>query len=212
MKILFEDKDLVVCIKQRGLLSQEGKEGEKTVPLLLSEQLKSEIYPVHRLDKEVGGVMVYAKNKKSAAALSAQVSDRTMDKQYLAVIEGMPGEKEGTLEDLLFFDKNKNKSFTVKKERRGVKKALLSYKTLSEGEGLSLVRVKLHTGRTHQIRVQFASRKMPLVGDRRYGSKKESCIIALWSCCISFVHPSSGERLTFEELPEEEIFTHFDCI
>lgn len=207
MKILFEDKDVVVCIKERGVLSQEGKEGERTMPLLLSEQLESEIYPVHRLDKEVGGVMVYAKNKKSAANLSSQVSDRTMEKQYLAVIEGLPEEKEGKLEDLLFFDKSKNKSFTVKKERRGVKKALLSYKVISEKEGLSLVRVTLHTGRTHQIRVQFASRKMPLVGDRRYGSKKESRIIALWSCYISFIHPVTKERMTFEEIPEEEIFS-----
>ena len=206
MKILFEDRDIVVCIKERGILSQEGKEGERTMPLLLGEQLKSEIYPVHRLDKEVGGVMVYAKNKKSAAFLSSQVSDRTMEKEYLAVIEGKPEREEGTLEDLLFFDKSKNKSFTVKKERLGVKKALLSYRVTGEKDGLSLVRVKLHTGRTHQIRVQFASRKMPLVGDRRYGSKKESRIIALWSCYISFLHPSTGERLTFEKLPDEEIF------
>ena len=206
MKILFEDKDIVVCIKERGILSQEGKEGERTMPLLLSEQTGSEIYPVHRLDKEVGGVMVYAKNKKSAASLSAQVSDRTMVKEYLAVIEGTPEEKEGMLEDLLFFDKGKNKSFTVKKERRGVKKALLSYKVISEKDGLSLVRVTLHTGRTHQIRVQFASRKMPLVGDRRYGSKKESRIIALWSSYISFIHPVTKKEMSFEEFSEEEIF------
>lgn len=207
MKILFEDKDIIVCIKQRGLLSQEGKEGEKTVPLLLRELTGSEIYPVHRLDKEIVGVMVYAKNKKSAAFLSEQVSDRRMEKQYLAVIEGTPEEKEGQLEDLLFFDKSKNKSFTVKKERKGVKKALLSYRVISEKEGLSLVRVTLHTGRTHQIRVQFASRKMPLAGDRRYGSKIDSRIIALWSCYISFIHPGTKERMTFEELPEEDIFT-----
>lgn len=206
MKILFEDRDIVVCIKERGLLSQEGKEGEKTVPFLLREQCKSEIYPVHRLDREVGGVMVYAKNKRSAAFLSSQVSDRTMKKEYLAVIEGMPEEKEGQLEDLLYFDKSKNKSFTVKKERRGVKKALLSYKVIGEREGFSLVRAALHTGRTHQIRVQFASRKMPLVGDRRYGSKTDSKIIALWSCHISFVHPSDKKTMTFEEFPEEEMF------
>lgn len=207
MKILFEDKDIVVCIKERGLLSQEGKEGEKTLPLLLRQQCKSEIYPVNRLDKEVGGVMVYAKNKKSAASLSSQVSDRTMQKQYLAVIEGVPEEKEGQMEDLLYFDKSKNKSFTVKKERRGVKKALLSYKVVSERDGFSLVRVTLHTGRTHQIRVQFASRKMSLAGDRRYGSKTESRTIALWSCYISFVHPSDKKIMTFEELPDEEIFS-----
>ena len=174
MEILFEDKELIVCVKERGILSQEGKAGEKTMLSLLSEITGEEIFPVHRLNKEVGGVMVFAKTRKSAAALSAQVTDRTMEKEYITVIEGSPAEKAGIMEDLLFFDRSKNKSFTVKKERRGVKKASLSYSVLSESDGLSLVRVKLHTGRTHQIRVQFASRKMPIVGDRRYGSKTES--------------------------------------
>ncbi len=206
MEILFEDKDLIVCIKERGLLSQQGKEGEKTMLTLLGEHTGGELYPVHRLDREVGGVMVFAKSKKSAAALSAQVTDRTMEKEYMAAVEGSPAEKEGTMEDLLFFDKSKNKAFTVKKERRGVKKALLSYKLLAEKDGLALVRVRLHTGRTHQIRVQFASRKMPLVGDRRYGSRRESKIIALWSCFISFRHPVTGERMEFERMSEEDIF------
>ena len=209
MEILFEDKDLIVCLKERGILSQQGREGERTMLTLLSEHTGGELYPVHRLDREVGGVMVFAKNKKSAAALSAQVSDRTMEKEYIAVIDGTPEEKEGTMEDLLFFDKGKNKSFTVKKERRGVKKASLSYKVLAEGDGISLVRVRLHTGRTHQIRVQFASRKMPLVGDRRYGSKREGKIIALWSCFISFLHPVTGERMEFERLSEENVFNVF---
>lgn len=172
---------------------------------ILSAETGSEIYPVHRLDKEVGGVIVYAKNQRTAAVLSGQVTDRTMEKEYITLIEGSPEEKEGTMEDLLFFDRSKNKAFTVKKERRGVKKASLSYKVLAEKDGLSLVRVKLHTGRTHQIRVQLASRKMPIVGDRRYGSKRESKIIALWSCYISFVHPVSGEKMTFEKMCDFEI-------
>ncbi len=206
MEILYEDKDLIVCIKERGILSQEGKEGERTMPSLLSDYTGAEIYTVHRLDKEVGGVMVFAKNQKSAAFLSSQVTDRTMEKEYITVVEGCPADIEGIMEDLLFFDRSKNKSFTVKKERRGVKKASLSYKVLAEKDGLSLIRVKLHTGRTHQIRVQFASRKMPIVGDRRYGSKKESKIIALWSCYISFIHPVTKEKMTFEKMSEEDIF------
>ncbi len=206
MEILFEDKSVIVCLKERGLLSQEGKEGELTMLSLLSAHTGGEIYPVHRLDKEVGGVMVFAKTKKAAADLSSQVTDRTMEKEYITVAEGTTEEKEGIMEDLLFFDRSKNKSFTVKKERRGVKKASLSYKVLSEKDGLSLVRVRLHTGRTHQIRVQLASRKMPIVGDRRYGSKRESKIIALWSCYISFVHPVTGERMEFEKMSQEEIF------
>lgn len=208
MEILFEDKELIVCIKERGILSQQGNQGERTMLTDLEAHIGKEAYPVHRLDKEVGGVMVFAKTRNAAARLSAQVTDRTMEKEYITVVEGSPEEKEGTMEDLLFFDRSKNKSFTVKKERRGVKKASLSYKVLAEGDGLSLLRVRLHTGRTHQIRVQLASRKMPIVGDRRYGSKTESRIIALWSCYISFVHPVTGERMSFERISEEKIFNN----
>lgn len=205
MEVLFEDKELIVVIKERGLLSEENP-AKPNMVTSLRELTKSEIYPVHRLDKDVGGVMVYAKTRASAAELSKQVADRTMEKIYLARLHGTPEEKEGDLEDLLFFDKVKNKSFVVKKERRGVKKALLSYKVLSENGESALVEVKLHTGRTHQIRVQFASRKMPLYGDRRYGAKDESRIIALWSKEISFLHTATGERMKFEKMSKEEIF------
>lgn len=204
MEILFEDKDVIVAIKERGLLSEENS--KPNMVTLLKEHTKGEIFPVHRLDKDVGGVMVYAKTKKAASELSKQAGDRTMEKTYLAVLHGAPEGKSGILEDLLFFDKGKNKSFTVKKERKGVKKALLSYNVLNEKAELSLVEVKLMTGRTHQIRVQFASRKMPLVGDRRYGAKDDSKIIALWSKEISFIHPAKGERMSFQNLPQEEIF------
>lgn len=204
MEILFEDKDVIVAIKERGLLSEENS--KPNMVTLLKEHTKGEIFPVHRLDKDVGGVMVYAKTKKAASELSKQAGDRTMEKTYLAVLHGAPEGKSGILEDLLFFDKGKNKSFTVKKERKGVKKALLSYNVLNEKAELSLVEVKIMTGRTHQIRVQFASRKMPLVGDRRYGAKDDSKIIALWSKEISFIHPAKGERMSFQNLPQEEIF------
>ena len=197
MEILFEDKEIIVCIKERGLLSQQGKEDERTMLTLLKEHTGSEPYPVHRLDKEVGGVMVFAKTQKAAAALSSQVTDRTMQKEYITLAEGCPAEKEGTMEDLLFFDRSKNKSFTVKKERRGVKKASLSYKVLAEKDGLSLLRVALHTGRTHQIRVQLASRKMPIVGDRRYGAPAGETF-DLTAKKLEFSHPKTGENMTFE--------------
>ncbi|MBR3948446.1 MAG: RluA family pseudouridine synthase [Clostridia bacterium] len=205
MEILFEDKELIVVIKERGLLSEENP-AKPNMVTSLRELTKSEIYPVHRLDKDVGGVMVYAKSKKAASELSKQAGDRTMKKTYLAFIHGTPEEKSGMLEDLLFFDKSKNKSFVVKKERRGVKKALLQYEVISEKDGNSLVEAELLTGRTHQIRVQFASRKMPLFGDRRYGARDESKIIALWSKEISFVHPETKERMTFRKLSDEDIF------
>ncbi len=204
MEILFEDESVIVAVKERGLLSEETPEKPNMVTKL-KEITNSEIYPIHRLDKEVGGVMVYAKTKNAAANLSKQVSDKIMEKTYTAVIHGVP-EESGEMEDLLFFDKLKNKSFTVKKERKGVKKALLSYEVKDSKDELSLVEVRLHTGRTHQIRVQFASRKMPLVGDRRYGAKDDSKIIALFSSEISFIHPKTKEKMSFKKIPFEDVF------
>lgn len=207
MNILYEDKHIIVCQKQRGLLSQDGG-GKPSFTDKIKEHTKTEIYPVHRLDKDVGGVMVYAKTQHSAAELSKQVADRTMEKNYLAVVHGKPD--VGEMEDLLFFDRGKNKSFVVKRERKGVKKALLSYETVETREDKSLVRVALHTGRTHQIRVQFASRKMSLYGDRRYGGRDEEKTIALWSYRIAFNHPVTKERMGFELLPQEdEAFREF---
>ncbi len=198
MEIIFQDSDIVVAIKPPEILSQSDEKGRENAVDLLKEMTGGDIFPVHRLDKGVGGVMVFAKNNKAAAELSRQVSDRTMEKTYLALVHGEFAEDSGRLEDLLFFDRGKNKSFVVKRERRGVKKALLQYECLEKSEGKSLVRVKLITGRTHQIRVQFSSRGYPLFGDRRYGAKDEYKDIALLSKQISFVHPRTKERMTFE--------------
>ncbi|MBQ6600366.1 MAG: RluA family pseudouridine synthase [Clostridia bacterium] len=198
MEIIFEDKDIVVAIKPPEILSQGDEKGRANAVDILKDMTGSEIFPVHRLDKGVGGVMVFAKNSKSAAELSRQVSDRTMEKTYLALLHGEITEEKGRLEDLLFFDRGKNKSFVVKRERRGVKKALLDYECIERGQGKSLVRVSLITGRTHQIRVQFSSRGYPLFGDRRYGAKDEEKNIALLSKEISFLHPKTGERMSFE--------------
>ena len=198
MKILFEDKDIIVVIKPPEILSQGDEKGRANAVDMLSEMTGSEVFPVHRLDKGVGGVMVFAKNAKAAANLSTQVSDRTMEKVYLATIHGEIEQDSGRLEDLVFFDRGKNKSFVVKRERRGVKKAILDYECLSKGEEKSLVRVSLVTGRTHQIRVQFSSRGHALFGDKRYGARDDEKNIALFSKKISFIHPSSKEKLTFE--------------
>ncbi len=197
MEIIFQDKDIVVAIKPPEILSQSDEKGRANAVDILKEMTGGEIFPVHRLDKGVGGVMVFAKNAKAAAELSRQVSDRTMEKNYLALLHGEIAEESGRFEDLLFFDRGKNKSFVVKRERRGVKKALLNYECIEKGEGRSLVKVKLITGRTHQIRVQFSSRGYPLFGDRRYGAKDEEKNIALLSKEISFVHPRTGERVKF---------------
>ena len=192
MEILYSDRDLAVCVKPVGL------DSEMELPTALKELLGGEIYPIHRLDKNVGGVMVYARTKQAAAALSKAVQEGTMVKEYVAMVHGTPPES-GDWEDYLFKDSRKNKVFVVKKERRGVKKARLEFTTLSAGDE-SLVRVRLHTGRSHQIRVQFSSRGFPLVGDHKYGSRDEKTEPMLFSCRITF--PWKGTVTKFEALPD----------
>ena len=206
--VVYEDRDIVVCIKPKGIISQEGAAGTKSMVSVLEEKCGCRIFPVHRLDKDVSGLIVYAKTQKAAAELSRQVADRTMVKKYLAVAEKGDIEPEGVMEDLLFFDKQRNKSFIAKRERRGVKKAVLRYRLLQNKNNLSLYSVTLETGRTHQIRVQFASRKMPLAGDRKYGSR-EHCDIGLYSTSLSFKHPASGEAMVFTSKPYEGVFGEF---
>ena len=192
MEILYSDKQIAVCVKPVGL------DSEAEVPAALKEQLGGEIFPIHRLDKNVGGVMVYARTKQAAANLSKAVQEGTMVKEYVAMVHGTPPE-HGDWEDLLWKDSKKNKVFVVKRQRGGVKKARLEFKRLTEGE-TSLVHIRLHTGRSHQIRVQFSSRGFPLVGDHKYGSRHEKAEPMLFSCRITF--PYRGENQVFEKLPE----------
>lgn len=192
MKILFSDKNIAVIIKPVGL------DSEHEVPTALQKALGGEVYPIHRLDKTVGGVMVFARTKQAAASLSKAVQEGTMIKEYVALVHGTPPES-GDWSDLLFKDSTKNKVFVVKKERSGVKKARLEFKRLTEGE-TSLVRIRLYTGRSHQIRVQFSSRGFPLVGDRKYGGRDDSPAPRLFSCRVSF--PYGGQTAAFEALPD----------
>ena len=203
MDILFKDEHIVVLIKPSGVLSAKDISGSKNMTDMLKEELSiSEVYPVHRLDREVSGVMVYALSKIAAAKLSADASDKDrFQKIYYAVCAGKPTEKSGVFEDLLFKDTKRSKSFVVGKMRKGVKTAKLEYEVLQEFENRSLVKILLHTGRTHQIRVQFASRKMALVGDRKYGGEKSEKGIALRSVSLSFEHPVTKQKLYFEKVP-----------
>lgn len=206
MNILFEDNNLIICIKPIGILSQRDESGNENMMDLLDKHFadnnsKCKSYVVHRLDKSVGGIMVYAKDSKTAGKLSAAISERNFTKEYMAVINGVPLEPAATLKDFLFKDSRKNKSFVVKKMRKGVKEASLEYKLLGTHESkygeISLVRILLHTGRTHQIRVQFASRKMPLLGDGKYGSRDSNTDIALWSYRLAFKHPITNKMLDY---------------
>lgn len=193
MEIVYSDKDIVVCIKPVGM------DSEKDMVEALQEVLEGEIYTVHRLDLNVGGVMVYARNKHTAAMLSRCIQENTMIKEYVAKVHGkLP--LEGDWVDLLWKDAKKNKVFVVKRERKGVKKARLEFKCIKEEEDTSIAHIRLHTGRSHQIRVQFSSRGFPLVGDHKYGSRDTLTSPMLYSCKITF--PYKKEMRTFESYPE----------
>ena len=208
MEILYSDKQIAVIVKPVGLISEDGEAGESVCPAIRETLGVAEVYPVHRLDRAVGGVMVYALTKKAAASLSKSVAENALEKIYLAVVHGTPEEKNGVFTDLLYKDVRKNKSYVVTRERKGVKRASLGYETLESRDGLSLVRVTLHTGRSHQIRVQFASRKMPLVGDGKYGAADHAKEIALFSHAIAFPHPN-GETMRFSAWPQGDTWAEF---
>ncbi len=196
LKLCYEDPWLVFCVKPPGVLS----EGDG-LPALLSRELGGPFYCVHRLDKDTGGLMVYARTGEAAAALSRLIAAGGLDKRYLAVAQGCPEPPEGRMRDLLYRDAARNKSYVVTRMRRGVREAALDYALLERAGGFSLVEVRLLTGRSHQIRVQFASRGMPLAGDRRYGSSRRDCGLALWARQLALVHPFTGQSLSFSAAP-----------
>lgn len=192
MTILYHDNSIAVVLKPMGL------DSEHDLPALLRAELGGDVFTLHRLDKNVGGVMVCARTKAAAAKLSTAIQNGEMVKEYLALVHGTPPQ-EGDWRDLLWKDSRKNKVYVVKSPRAGVKEARLEFRRLTAGER-SLVRVRLHTGRSHQIRVQFASRGWPLVGDHKYGSRAAETAPYLFSCCISF--PWNGETKKFEAQPD----------
>lgn len=192
--VLYEDQDIIICEKKPGMLSEES-DAKESLPRLLKKEKGGEFYTLHRLDKPVGGAIVYAKNKKAAAAFSRLIAGNGMTKEYCAVIDGVPDEEAGEWRDLLFKDSRRNKTYVVNRMRKGVREAILQYRVLRQYENRSLVAVKLITGRSHQIRAQFASRKMPLTGDGKYGSRDNNCSVALWSHELSFTHPLTGDEI-----------------
>lgn len=191
MKLIEVQKDFVVVEKP------VGTESEHQMVELLKAELPGAFYPVHRLDLNVGGLMVYARSAKAAAALSAQMTQGLFIKEYVALVHGTPPET-GDWTDLLFKDSRKNKVFLVNKKRTGVKEARLTFHRLTAGEQ-SLVRIRLFTGRSHQIRSQFSGHGFPLVGDHKYGSRAKETAPMLYSCCLRFSW--DGEKC-YEQLPE----------
>ena len=200
MELLYIDDKIVVAVKPAGVLSTDEPGG---MPELIRTALgdpKATIKTVHRLDRVVGGVMVFARTARAAADLSEQVRSHTFEKTYHAVVHGRPSPPGGTLRDLLLRSKQERKTYVVIEPGKDVQEAILDYQTIAAAEHFTRVKIQLHTGRTHQIRVQFSSRGMPLVGDKKYG-RGEDCDVALWSYRIAFHHPKTGESMTFCKEP-----------
>ena len=192
-QILYRDEELLVCIKPVGVSSEQ------------TDWQDEPVFPVHRLDQAVGGVMVFARTKAAAAELTAAIQSGAFEKEYLAVLSGVPQQEQAELEDLLFYDRSRKKSFVVQRKRSGVKEARLAYRVLQTAQDAqarrALVQVSLFTGRTHQIRVQFASRKLPLLGDGKYGGGDNRCTVGLWSHRLRFSF--GGKAFSFSADPPE---------
>ena len=193
MQVLFEDEDIIIINKPFGI---------PTTDTALEEHLNKKVYVVHRLDTQTTGVLALAKNQKTAADLCKIIADKNFKKHYLAVVSG-ECEDTGTMEDELFFDRLKNKSFVAKKERKGTKHAVLTYEKIAQKDDLALVKINLLTGRTHQIRVQFSSRKMALYGDGKYGSRYNGDI-ALHCFSVEFLHPKKHTIVHITCSPEKD--------
>lgn len=203
MELIYVDDDILVCLKPARVLSTDEPGG---VPDLAREALgdkSADVRTVHRLDRVVSGLMVLARNAKAASELSRQIREDEFQKEYLAVVHGRPAENTGTLRDLLGRDKARKMTYVAQEPAKGVQEAVLDYQVLNTASGMSRVQIRLHTGRTHQIRVQYASRGMPLVGERKYSELNDPCEIALWSYRIGFTHPKTGERMEFTQEPPD---------
>ena len=212
--IIFEDNHLLVVKKPPNILSQGDKTGDADMLTLLKEDIKirynkpGNVYLglVHRLDRPVGGVMIFAKTSKAASRLSDQIRKREFEKIYMAVIYGKPSKDKNRLIHYLLKDSKTNRVSTVRKDYEGAKEAVLDYEVIETVKGLSLVKINLLTGRPHQIRVQFSTIGHPLYADQRYGPKgnNEGQQIALWCHEITCQHPTLKERMSFTSLPEQQ--------
>ena len=197
MDIIYQDKDILVCVKPAGVLSTDEPGG---LPELIRQALgdpNANVRTVHRLDRMVSGLMVLARRSKAASELSRQIREGEFGKEYMAVCHGDLQDDHGEFRDLLLRNKQERKTYIVTETGKDVQEAILEYWVLNRAENLTRVRIKLHTGRTHQIRAQFSGKGLPLVGDKKYGLPEDDCQIALWSCRLTFKHPYSGKPMEF---------------
>ncbi len=212
LKVLYEDNHIIVVEKPVNIPSQGDKTGDIDMLTIIKQYIKEkynkpgEVYLglVHRLDRPTGGVMVFAKTSKAASRLSEQVRDKKMHKKYLCIVDGKMEDQTGSMRDFLLKNEKTNTSKVVKQGTKNAKEALLDYEVVKYNEeiNMSVVKVDLHTGRHHQIRVQFASRGHSLSGDQKYGKRGRGKQLALWAYSLSFSHPTTKKELTFEDYPE----------
>jgi len=212
LKVLFEDNHIIVVEKPVNIPSQGDKTGDIDMLTIIKKYIKEkynkpgDVYLglVHRLDRPTGGVMVFARTSKSASRLSEQVRDKKMHKKYLCIVDGKMESQTGSMRDFLLKNEKNNISKVVKEGTKNAKEAVLDYEVVKYNDqiNMSVVKVDLHTGRHHQIRVQFASRGHSLSGDQKYGTRGRGKQLALWAYSLSFVHPTTKEELTFEDYPE----------
>ena len=207
-KVLYEDRNILICEKPIGQPSQPDPthaDGSDLLSSIASWRTACgydpSVYLVHRLDTATGGAILYAKDRDSASKLGGMVVGKQIRKQYLAVVSGTPDPAEGRMDDYLYHDKAKNKAFAVETPRKGVKQASLRYKTLAQNGECSLVEVTLETGRTHQIRAQFSHAGHPLLGDGKYGSRDKGCTTALWAYRLGVIHPISKKEIEVQSNP-----------
>lgn len=201
MKLIYVDQDIVVAVKPARVLSTDEPGGMPELVRQALDDPKADVRTVHRLDRVVSGLMVLARNASAASALSRQIRDGEFQKEYQAVLYGHPAMDSGTLRDLLGRDKARKMTYVADAPGKGIREAILGYQVLSRSDTFSRVQIQLHTGRTHQIRVQFASRALPLVGERKYSERNDPCEIALWSYRLAFAHPRTGEMMEFSQEP-----------
>lgn len=213
LKVIYEDNHIIVVEKPVNIPSQGDKTGDEDMLTIIKAYLKEkynkpgDVYLglIHRLDRPTGGVMVFAKTSKAAARLSEQVRNKEFEKKYLCIVDGKLEKEKGTFKDYLLKIEKTNTSKISDSKNKNAKEAILDYEVLKYNEeiNLSVVKVLLHTGRHHQIRVQFSSRGHSLYGDQKYGTRGRGKQLALWAFSLSFNHPTTKERLTFEDYPEK---------